>query len=239
MTVQIAKDVGGNMTFVDEVTTIKTLAELATIGADAVKDTMIDWGTGANQVSAVDLPIADAGAYFTTDTVEAALQEIGAYKSDTIWTPGSFTSAATHAAKRCFLLPIPLERSAMVAQLMWINGATVAGNIKCVMYADNGNTPVGGAKLFETVSAGVGAASNHVGQAVTAPARLYPRVVWVGSVVDDGTTTQYLLTAAPFLAGAKYRSCFFDLTNYADAFAANCPAVTESSTAYAMCIAQT
>jgi hypothetical protein len=48
------------------------------IVADAINDTHIDWGTGTNQVSAVDVPIADTGGYFTTDNVEAALQELGA-----------------------------------------------------------------------------------------------------------------------------------------------------------------
>ncbi len=45
---------------------------------DGIKDTHIDWGTGAGQVSGVDVPLADAGGYFTTDNVEAALQEVGA-----------------------------------------------------------------------------------------------------------------------------------------------------------------
>lgn len=49
----------------------------AGLSADSVNDTHIDWGTGANQVSAADMPIADAGAYFTTDNVEAALQQLG------------------------------------------------------------------------------------------------------------------------------------------------------------------
>lgn len=44
------------------------------VKALGIKDTMIDFGTGAGQVSAVDMPIADAGAYFATDNVEAALQ---------------------------------------------------------------------------------------------------------------------------------------------------------------------
>ncbi len=50
----------------------------AGLAADSVNDTHIDWGTGTNQVSGVDVPIADAGGYFTTDNVEAALQQLGA-----------------------------------------------------------------------------------------------------------------------------------------------------------------
>ena len=45
------------------------------IAANAVDDTHIDWGVGTNQVSAVDIPIADAGAIITATEVEAALQE--------------------------------------------------------------------------------------------------------------------------------------------------------------------
>jgi len=44
---------------------------------DCIKDNHIDWGTGANQVSAVDMPIADAGGFFPVDNVEAALQQLG------------------------------------------------------------------------------------------------------------------------------------------------------------------
>jgi hypothetical protein len=49
---------------------------------DVIKDTHIDWGTGANQVSAGDVPIADAGTYYTATEVESALQEIGAMNAE-------------------------------------------------------------------------------------------------------------------------------------------------------------
>lgn len=48
------------------------------VAADSINDTHIDWGTGANQVSAADMPLADAGNYFATDNVEAALQALAA-----------------------------------------------------------------------------------------------------------------------------------------------------------------
>lgn len=48
---------------------------LLTAGTDNVKDTHVDWGTGASQISAVDLPIADAGNKITATEVEGALQE--------------------------------------------------------------------------------------------------------------------------------------------------------------------
>jgi hypothetical protein len=45
------------------------------IAANGINDTHIDWGTGANQVSAVDIPIADSGGIITGTEVETALQE--------------------------------------------------------------------------------------------------------------------------------------------------------------------
>lgn len=49
--------------------------EALTITADAVNDTHIDWGVGTNQVSAVNVPITDAGGIITATEVEGALQE--------------------------------------------------------------------------------------------------------------------------------------------------------------------
>jgi len=44
---------------------------------DVIQDTHIDWGTGASQVSAVDVPIADAGDFFKDSEVETVLQKLG------------------------------------------------------------------------------------------------------------------------------------------------------------------
>ena len=55
-----------------------TVTNTATnLANDAIKDVHIDWGTGAQQVSAADVPIADSGAYYAVDTVESALGELG------------------------------------------------------------------------------------------------------------------------------------------------------------------
>lgn len=49
----------------------------AGLGADAVKDYNIDWGFDTDQVGADDVPVDDAGDYFTSTNVEDILQEIG------------------------------------------------------------------------------------------------------------------------------------------------------------------
>jgi hypothetical protein len=46
-----------------------------TIGNDKVDEEHVNWGTGASQVSAVDMPIADAGSIILGVNVETALQE--------------------------------------------------------------------------------------------------------------------------------------------------------------------
>jgi len=43
---------------------------------DGINALKIDWGVGANQVSAADVPIADSGAYTAETEVEGALQEL-------------------------------------------------------------------------------------------------------------------------------------------------------------------
>jgi len=48
------------------------------IKSASIYDSDINWGTGSNQISAVDLPVADAGSFFTGTNTETALQEIGA-----------------------------------------------------------------------------------------------------------------------------------------------------------------
>ena len=44
--------------------------------ADSIDDEHVNWGTGAGQVSAADIPIADAGGRITATEIEASLQEI-------------------------------------------------------------------------------------------------------------------------------------------------------------------
>jgi len=46
------------------------------VKADGINDTHIDFGTGLNQVSAADIPIADVGGYTPATDVESSLQEL-------------------------------------------------------------------------------------------------------------------------------------------------------------------
>lgn len=46
------------------------------VKADGINALMVDWGVGANQVSAGDVPIADAGGHTSETDVEGSLQEL-------------------------------------------------------------------------------------------------------------------------------------------------------------------
>jgi len=63
---------------------------------DIIKDQHIDWGTGANQVSAIDVPVVDAGSLIDATEIETALQEIAKERVPVgvviPWLPGYFNS---------------------------------------------------------------------------------------------------------------------------------------------------
>lgn len=61
---------------------------------DTIKDLHIDWGTGADQVDAEDMPIKDVAAYFVASTVEAVIAEIHSntkYLSNGVFSDGGYT----------------------------------------------------------------------------------------------------------------------------------------------------
>ena len=80
-------DISANRTFTVNVddATIETNTDTLRVKADGINDTHIDWGTGASQVSAVDVPIADAGNFYTGTEVETGMQEIGATRRSGIF----------------------------------------------------------------------------------------------------------------------------------------------------------
>uniref|UniRef100_A0A6M3IVP1 Putative lectin/glucanase superfamily protein n=2 Tax=viral metagenome TaxID=1070528 RepID=A0A6M3IVP1_9ZZZZ len=75
--------------------TIGIVSTKLAVKTNGINDTHIDWGTGTNQVSAVDMPIADAGSLITATDVEAALQEVFA-KDPTVTLTGDVTGTGTH-----------------------------------------------------------------------------------------------------------------------------------------------
>lgn len=67
-----ASGIGSNV----DNSTIEISGNALQVKLNGINDTHIDFGTGANQVSAADIPILDAGAFLTATDVEGALQEL-------------------------------------------------------------------------------------------------------------------------------------------------------------------
>lgn len=79
-----------------------------TPGTDEIKDFMIDFGLGTGQVNAADIPLTDSPAYYTSTSIEGALQEIG----DRLYNYLD-VSATTGAGDSTANLPIPFSGKRM------------------------------------------------------------------------------------------------------------------------------
>lgn len=71
-----------------DASSIEINADSLRVKALGIKDTMIDFGVGAGQVSAVDMPIADTLNLITATEVEGALQEISLAALGELYTAG-------------------------------------------------------------------------------------------------------------------------------------------------------
>lgn len=99
--IQIASSAAGSgLGFASGVLSVNVDGASLEINADSLRvksagitDSMIAWGTGAGQVSAADMPIADAGNYFTIDLVENAIQDLAlaVYRFGVPYTSGGVT----------------------------------------------------------------------------------------------------------------------------------------------------
>lgn len=118
--------ISGDKTFSGAVT-------LGALAADSINDTHIDWGTGANQVAAGDVPIADTGAIFTATTTEAALLELAKVPTNT--KAGAYT-IGTDDPRECYGGLITVTAAAtitgpatLVEGMSWTIKANVAGAV--------------------------------------------------------------------------------------------------------------
>lgn len=165
---------------VDNVTVEINGSQQVAVKADGINDTHIDFGIGANQVSGADIPLADAGAYFTTDNVEAALQQLGASITEVgqtyiVGTGGVTKGDVVYLSSANTVLPYNTLTNSHRAIGLALTTETAASNVK-VLANDNridgvtiaGTPAVGdpiywdGSQLTATLPTGAGA---HVIQA--------------------------------------------------------------------------
>lgn len=159
-------------------TTIEFSGGTLNVVADGINDTHIDFGTGANQVSGADIPLADAGGYFSTDDVESALQELGS----AVITRGTTYTAGTGGVSK--------------GDLLYIEANDTAATYSTIT---NGPRAIGIAASTESASSDVVALANDtVATGVLSGATAGDVYYWDGSS---------LVTTIPSASGAYVWQC--------------------------------
>ena len=113
-------------------------ADSLQVKADGINDLHIDWGTGTNQVSAVDLPIADANSVITATEVEGALQELAQADIGVVF-------VAAEALTKGDLVYVSANNT--VSKL-----STLSSNAECVGVVSNSGAILGGNVRVKRVS---------------------------------------------------------------------------------------
>lgn len=159
---------------------------VVSINTDAVNDTHIDWGTGASQVSAVDVPIADAGSYLTGTEVETALQEIAREAEVHILNGFETRSSSTLASDAGTPPTITLEETPNLTDVYyWQSGSSATFNTaKTIQISDvNGIHLIyfDGASLAEEVNPSHATVDNLIEN--------YALVMWVYWNTNNNTAS--------------------------------------------------
>ena len=148
--------------------------DLSGVADLSVLNRHIDWGTGAGQVNANAIPIIDAGSYYSTKTVEYALQKLG--------TLGGYSATSANTANT---LVLRNGGGAFSSGGITINGVLFNGSVSA-----SSSWTINAGALF-TIPAGIYMVSNptssQAGIAINAGG-------WVGvpfgMIISDGSSVR-------------------------------------------------
>jgi len=156
---------------------------------DVIKDTHIDWGTGANQVSAVDMPILDDGSHFTGEEVETALQEVG---KETTYadSPGVMTGGEISVGTNGRTFKV----AALTAYLRSVNSLTAP--LVYVTLEEQDNQPITAPNTTYFICLDYNSGSPQIVLSTTNP---YGRTISpdrtqipIGKVMEDGSNVHFI-----------------------------------------------
>lgn len=86
---------------------------------------------------------------------------------------------------RVYISPLIIKFTCTISHVGWVN-RVVSGNVIVGLYADNGDTPVGGAVIDESVSGAIVAGVNEKKEvALPNTPQLTPGLYWIASEFDD------------------------------------------------------
>ena len=152
------------------------------------------------------------------------------------WTPtprmGGW-SADQGTGTDVYLWPIYVYHTVTVDAMGFVRGSGAPGvvQVKQCLYADNGETPTGGAVLRSTAAAGVGAASQKLEVALSASIQLAPGLYWGAFVFDAALGNAVRRLSASLGAGSPTLNVYLYTPTVAFTFDDPCPAVGTPSLA--------
>ena len=167
------------------------------IVANGINDTHIDWGTGANQVSAVDIPIADGGSVLTATEVETSLQEVKIVEdralSPMVITGGEITEGTNAGTYKV---------AALTAYLRATDSET--GALTYVTLAEQDNQTLAAADTTYIISLNYNGGSPTITTVASSPYTADKRNIPIGKVMKDGSDdVHYISGGYNFQDGVK------------------------------------
>lgn len=136
-------------------------------------------------------------------------------------------TSLTMATAIVYLSPIEVNYTMTVDRICvpWMNVA--AGNVKAVIYRDNGDTPAGGAVVV--VAGSVAKSGTYRKQEIAiADTQLLPTLYWIGIVSDEATSIP-VSTSSYLGRQGTVTTHSYNLVAYVNAFTDPCPAVAAAN----------
>ena len=107
-----------------------------------------------------------------------------------------------------YLNPVQIPFDLTVDRIGWANAGVSAGNVRAGLYRDNGDTPVGGALVFETGAVAMGLVSQK--QDVIIPDTVLTRGLYWFIFQNDNDTARFIYIHSPLSIGGFLQSYRYD-----------------------------
>jgi hypothetical protein len=134
------------------------------------------------------------------------------------------TLSAATVTNRCNIGKIVLPFKCTVKGVIIRWGGTVAGNVKVGIYADNGDTPQGGALLASSDSVAKSGTDRIQIVPFTTPIQLEAGTYWIAYISDEATSIAYYGIGSYVSGDTDFRRAYYGATSFN--LADPCPTVT-------------
>jgi hypothetical protein len=194
-------------------------------------------GLGTGFATPVNVGVANAAGVATTivrsDHVHNHPEGLGSQLHHTHYDrmratilPPNLVATTNPTEGRVYLLPYIVPFQHTVELIGYVAGA-VAGNCIVGIYADDGDTPAGGALIVESASVAIPAVANHMKELAIADTQLAAALYWLAIEFDDDSSAFRDIPAQ--LVDGTLVAYYYDRAGGYGALTDPCPAVTEQA----------